>query len=184
MTGADHPNPQAADGSLWTFAVNLYGAPGVAEACLGLQDEYGCDVNVLLFAAWMGAARHHTLTSAEMAEAAAIVRDWHAEIVRPLRSIRRRLKSGPAPAPNATSEALRTRVKSVELEAERIELAMLEALAERACASGSSSGGESVQNLEVAVRHFSGGEVSAEALGLIQVIAKGLNMRMATAAPK
>jgi uncharacterized protein (TIGR02444 family) len=184
MREADHPHPQPADAPLWTFAVNLYGAPGVAEACLALQDRYGCDVNVLLFAAWMGAAHHHTLSSVELAEAAATVQHWHAEIVRPLRSVRRRLKSGPPPARHATTEALRARVKSVELEAERIELAMLEALAARAYTRGSTSGGESLANLEVAVRYFSGGEVSAEALGLIRVIEKGLNMHIAVAAPE
>jgi len=103
--------------------------------------------------------------------------------VRPLRSVRRRLKSGPPPAPNAISEALRARVESVELEAERIELAILEELAARAYTRGLNSVGKSLENLELALRHFSG-EVSAEALGLIRVIQKGLNMHIAVAAPE
>jgi len=184
MSHPDHLKPQPTDASLWAFAVDLYTAPGVAEACLDLQDRYGCDVNVLLFAAWMRAAHHHTLTSIEMTEIAASVQDWHTEIVCPLRSVRRRLKAGPAPAPSATSEALRARVKSVELEAERIELAMLEALAARAYTRGSNSGGESLENLEVAVRHFSGGNLSAEALELIRAVEKGLDIYMAVAAPE
>jgi uncharacterized protein (TIGR02444 family) len=93
-----------------------------------LQDRYNCDVNLLLFAAWVGAVRNRTLTSGEMNGAALAVRDWHAEIVRPLRDVRRRLKSGPFSAPDA-SDSLRARIKSVEIEAERLELAALQKLA-------------------------------------------------------
>jgi uncharacterized protein (TIGR02444 family) len=167
----------AAGMSLWTFAVDLYAAPGVADACLGLQDRHGCDVNVLLFAAWMGAVRHHALAPAEMVEAAASVHDWHAEIVRPLRGVRRRLKSGPLPAPDA-SEALRTRIKAIEIEAERIELATLETLAAKWHVRDVERGGATLENLEIAVRHFTGGEPLHEALELIRAIEKGVATSM------
>jgi uncharacterized protein (TIGR02444 family) len=182
MSDADHPRREPADATLWGFAVELYTAPGVAEACLALQDRHGCDVNVLLFATWMGAVHHRALTPAEMAEAAATVQDWHAEIVRPLRSVRRRLKSGPAPAPNGTTESLRARLKSVELEAERVELAILEALAAQWQAIDGESDGASLENLKAAVQYFSAGEASVEALELIGAMAKGLQMRVAMAA--
>ena len=32
----------------WTFALAIYAKPGVAEACLALQDEAGVDVMMLL----------------------------------------------------------------------------------------------------------------------------------------
>jgi uncharacterized protein (TIGR02444 family) len=184
MSDADHPKPKAADASLWAFAVDLYAAPGVEEACLALQDRHGCDVNVLLFAAWMGAVHRRAITPAEMAEAAAKIQDWHAEIVRPLRSVRRRLKSGPSPAPSEISESLRARLKCVELEAERIELATLETLAAIGQTRDSGHDGESLENLRVAVRHFGGSEPVAEALELIRAIEKGLRMRATFATPK
>lgn len=181
MSDAGHPRPQATDASLWGFAVDLYAAPGVADACLALQDRHGCDVNVLLFAAWMGAVHRRAITPAEMAEAVASVQSWHAEIVRPLRSVRRRLKSGPPPAPNESSESLGARIKDIELEAERIELAALERGAAIGQTRGSGEDGATLENLRAAVRHFAGMNPDAEALKLISVIEKALRMRVKSA---
>ena len=33
----------------WRFSLRFYSRPGVASACLALQDEAGADVNVMLF---------------------------------------------------------------------------------------------------------------------------------------
>jgi hypothetical protein len=92
------------------------------------------------------------------------------------------LRSGPSPAPSETSESLRARLKCVELQAERIELATLEALAAMRQTRGSGHGGESLENLRVAVQHFGGSEPAAEALELIRAIEKGLTMRATFAA--
>jgi uncharacterized protein (TIGR02444 family) len=159
--------------SLWGFAIALYSAPGVADACLALQDRYGCDVNLLLFAAWMGAVRNRTLASGEMNEAALAVRDWHAEIVRPLRGVRRRLKSGPLPAPDRASEALRARIKSVEIDAERLELAALETVAAKWHAGNDKPQPGLLPNLKTALSFFIDGGPPSEALELIRTIEKG-----------
>jgi uncharacterized protein (TIGR02444 family) len=159
-----------AERSLWNFAVDLYAAPGVADACLALQDRHGCDVNVVLFAAWMGAVRRDRVRGAEMAEIAAQVAAWRDEIVRPLRAIRRRLKSGPSPAPSDATDELRTRLKAAELDSERIELLQLEALARKRQPTGDDPAKASLDNLTHAVRLFAAGHVDAEATQLIQVI--------------
>lgn len=39
---------------LWDWAVAAYGAPGVGEACLTLQDSHDQNVPVLLWSAWGG----------------------------------------------------------------------------------------------------------------------------------
>jgi uncharacterized protein (TIGR02444 family) len=174
MSEPENPPPEAAEGSLWAFAVKLYSAPGVADACLGLQDRFGCDVNVLLFAAWMGAVRHCAITPAEMAETIALVRPWHAEIVRPLRDVRRRLKSAPLPAPRESSEALGTCIKAIELESERIELSVLEQFAERWPSALAARNGQSLGNLDTAVRHFTGEEPPNEALDLARAIERAI----------
>jgi uncharacterized protein (TIGR02444 family) len=184
MSDGGHPQPQGSEASLWAFAVDLYAAPGVAEACLALQDRHGCDVNVLLFAAWVGAVHRGAIVPPEMAEAVANVQDWQAEIVRPLRSMRRRLKSGPPPAPNESSDSLRARIKAIEIEAERIELAALESLAANGLTRGSGDGGASLENLTLAVRHFAGTDPDAEALNLIRAIENGLRTRVTSAATK
>ena len=49
-------------GALWRFALAVYQKPGVSDACLLLQDRHGCNVTLLLFAAWAGAERGVALT--------------------------------------------------------------------------------------------------------------------------
>lgn len=115
------------DSGLWPFALALYGAAGVSQACLTLQDRAGADVPMLLWAAWLG-ADGRALGPNDPARARDAVAAWHREIVQPLRAVRQRMKSGPAPAPSDRTEALRDRLKAVEIGAERIELAMLETI--------------------------------------------------------
>ncbi|UEM19468.1 TIGR02444 family protein [Skermanella mucosa] len=122
--GAKDPAADPA-GDLWRFALALYGRPGVSGHCLMLQDRHGCDVTVLLFAAWAGAARGIALAARDLAAARAAVEAWHGEVVRPLRAVRRRLKQGPPPAPTGRTGELRARIQAIEIEAERIELEVL-----------------------------------------------------------
>lgn len=112
---------------LWRFVLDVYGRDGVPQACLGLQDRRGQDVCLLLFALWAGAARGRRLDGADLERLRAAAAPWHHEVVRGLRAVRKRLKSGPAPAPSPATEALRARVQAAEIEAERIELAALAA---------------------------------------------------------
>ena len=56
-------------GALWRFALAVYQKPGVSDACLLLQDRHGCNVPLLLFAAWAGAERGVVLTADEVAAA-------------------------------------------------------------------------------------------------------------------
>jgi uncharacterized protein (TIGR02444 family) len=114
--------------ALWRFALAVYQKPGVSDACLLLQDRYGCNVTLLLFAAWAGAERGVALEAEEMTVAAETVGAWHGEVVEPLRSVRRRLKHGPPPAPDAATGKLRARLQAIEIDAERIELETLAGL--------------------------------------------------------
>jgi uncharacterized protein (TIGR02444 family) len=112
-------------GALWRFAVAVYQKPGVSDACLLLQDRHGCNVTLLLFAAWAGAEHGVALTADEVAAAGNAVRPWHGEVVEPLRVVRRRLKHGPPPAPDNATAKLRAHLQAVEIDAERIELETL-----------------------------------------------------------
>ena len=98
----------------WDWAVAVYARPGVAAACLDLQDAYGQNVPLLLWALWRGG---------DVTRAIAVARSWEDEVVAPLRGVRRRLKG------RAGAEGLREHVKAVELEAERTLMAELEPLA-------------------------------------------------------
>ena len=120
------PDPAEAP-SLRDFAVATYGGDGVQAACLTLQDAHGLDVNVVLFAGWAGAVAGRALGPQDVAAASEAVRRWREEVVRPLRSVRRALKSM-EPLADARA-ALRARVKAAELEAELLQLDALEGLA-------------------------------------------------------
>lgn len=119
---------QALDSPFWAFSLKVYGAEGVAAECLALQERLGLDVNLLLFAAYMGAVEGVTLDAHDIAAAAGAVSAWHHDMVRALRGVRRALKPLSLDAHNpmrAEAVGLRTQVKAAELEAEKIEQAML-----------------------------------------------------------
>jgi uncharacterized protein (TIGR02444 family) len=107
------------------FALAVHEAEGVSAACVSLQDQFGLDVNLLLLAAYVGAARGQTLTADQLDTARAVVDAWNIEVVRPLRGVRRRLKSGPAPAPTPQTDEMRAQVAKAELDGELIELELL-----------------------------------------------------------
>ncbi len=106
----------------WNFSLELYAGEGVAEACLDLQDRRGCDVNILLFCCWLGASGRPTLTAERLRAILAVSDAWQAEIVRPLRQVRKLLKdrSWTATLPE-TVDAARRRVADAELAAEHAE---------------------------------------------------------------
>lgn len=105
----------------WAFALEIYARPGVADACLTLQNEAGVDVMLLLVVTFAAVKHRILLTAAEIRELDDACRPWREQIVRPLRTIRSCLKTGPAPAPNSETEELRSRIKAVELAAERLQ---------------------------------------------------------------
>ena len=107
------------DNPFWDFSLSLYGRPGVTEACLGLQDRHGLDVNLLLLCCWAGTEGRH-LGAAEMACLRASAAAWQRQVVRPLRGVRRWLKIQ-TEVPAGLAEPLRAAIKERELEAERIE---------------------------------------------------------------
>ncbi len=124
------PAPAFPDNPFWDFSLAVYGRAGVGEACVALQDRHGLDVNLLLLCCW-AATRGRGLDAAELSRLVAAVAGWQREVVRPLRGVRRWLKSQAVGAAGA-ARALRAAVKAQELEAERIEqLLLFEALGAR-----------------------------------------------------
>ena len=113
----------------WNFSLELYAGEGVAEACLDLQERRGCDVNILLFCCWLGASGRSTLTAERLRVILKASDLWQAEIVRPLREVRKRLKDQPwTAALPETVDATRRRVADAELAAEHAEQLKLAAL--------------------------------------------------------
>jgi uncharacterized protein (TIGR02444 family) len=113
----------------WRFSLQFYRLPGVADACIALQDEAGVDVNLLLFLLW-NARMGRVLSRSDVEALESRVAEWRDGVVIPLREMRRQLKSPPTLVEKGTAEAFRTRIKQVELEAERLQQEGLFALAQ------------------------------------------------------
>jgi len=116
-TGMIDATGEPPDGeSLWRFSLAFYAHPGVSEALIELQDRASFDVNLMLFALWLGVSGRGRLTKDELADAARIARPIGADIVEPLRALRRKLRSDP----DADVQRLREGIKALELAAEKI----------------------------------------------------------------
>ncbi len=109
----------------WAFALHIYALPGVADACLRLQDDAGVDVMMSLATVFVAVRHGVLLTASEIRELDDVCRPWREQIVQPLRAIRTRLKSGPLPAPGDATEPFRSTIKAAELAAERLQNRLL-----------------------------------------------------------
>jgi len=116
--------------SFWEYSVRVYGENGVADALLALQNDYGADVNMLLFCYWTGGVRGRF--SDELFDAAyKFSQLWYENVVGPLRNTRVWMKKTGCQFPKIDSDScmsLRDRIKSVELQAEKLQQATLESL--------------------------------------------------------
>src|SRR5262245_46763234 len=130
MTSTDtqSANSSAQGSPFWRFSLRLYRAPDVGDACIALQEEAGVDVNLLLFVLWQ-ATQRRALTAADVKALDQTIGGWRDTAVIPLRNVRRALKSAPGLVDPNTAEAFRTRIKAVELEAERLQQEAMYALA-------------------------------------------------------
>jgi uncharacterized protein (TIGR02444 family) len=104
----------------WRFSVKFYAVPGVAPACIELQDQAKVDVNVLFFLLW-NATEKRALSAVDVDEVERAIGAWRDMTVVPIRNVRRALKSPPPVMAADTAEGFRTRIKAVELEAERLQ---------------------------------------------------------------
>ncbi len=115
---------------LWEFSLEFYAQPGVASACLALQDRCGVDVNVLLLMCWCG-LQGVCIDSASLARLLSepqLVR-WRRWVIEPLRRGRRGLSRRDM----MLLRLLRRALAAVELAAERVEQAFLFAWWRRSC---------------------------------------------------
>ncbi|WP_285428482.1 TIGR02444 family protein [Pseudomonas sp. lyk4-R2A-8] len=111
---------------LWSFALSMYARPGIEAACLRLQAQ-GADVCLVLCGAWL--EQRGVIQTAERLQALRqIAGPWQTQVIEPLRQLRVQWRT------NAQQDkplaALRERIKSMELEAERQLLMRLEELIE------------------------------------------------------
>ena len=111
MVGADMTSDLSSN-PFWDYSLATYGRPQVAEICLALQDNFEIDVNFLLYALWLGSGGYE-LTETHLSALEGEVARWRAEVLKPLRALRRQL---PVDGPGA---AIRDEIRAIELRAER-----------------------------------------------------------------
>jgi len=111
---------QAETTPFWRFSLHFYRQAGVSDACIALQDDCGVDVNLLLFLLWL-ADDGHLLSADEVKKLDDRVRDWRNLTIIPIRETRRRLKGACTLIEPGKQEAFRTKVKAIELDAERLQ---------------------------------------------------------------
>lgn len=112
---------QSTTEALWRFSLMVYTRPGVADALICLQDRNGHNVDLVLFALWLGLCEGARLNPAELKRAKAAIEGIDRGVVAPLRQLRRALKADLDPG----ITALRRRVLALEIAAERYVLARL-----------------------------------------------------------
>jgi uncharacterized protein (TIGR02444 family) len=107
--------------AFWRFSLAIYARPGVASACLVLQDQYRRDVNLALYCSWLGVSGRGRLDAGSLAAADHAVADWRRDVVENFRAARRAIKAAALP----DSDGVYAKAKAVELEAERLLQRML-----------------------------------------------------------
>lgn len=110
---------------LWAFSLAFYAEAGMAEALLALQDAAGRDVNLILFAIWLGLSGRGRLDAPRLDAAERAVRPLRAGAIEPLRAVRRLLKG----TADADLQVLREKIKAIELDAEQAAQDRLAAIA-------------------------------------------------------
>ena len=119
------PDAPRDESPFWRFSLRFYARTKVSAACLVLQDEAGADVNLLLFLLFL--AEHQRQVSAgDVAELDRAIVAWRDCVVKPLRAIRRALKTGVGEISVTVSETFRGQIKRLELDSEHIEQSVLE----------------------------------------------------------
>ncbi len=107
--------------AFWSWAAGVYGRSGVAAQALGLQDEQGANVNLLLLCLYLGDGGM-PLGPDTLERLENTIGPWNREVTQGLRRVRRSLKAWPD---METAGALRKRIAQEELVAERVEQGLL-----------------------------------------------------------
>jgi uncharacterized protein (TIGR02444 family) len=141
--------PDLQPSPLWRFSLGLYRVPGMADACIRLQDGSGVDVNLLLYLLWLATAKR-TVTRTEIEDIERQIAPWRDQAVIPLREVRRAIKTPPAAIDPRLAELLRTKVKALELESERLQQEALYVLAQTAPAGEPAASPEAAARTNVA----------------------------------
>lgn len=116
--------PATARDAFWQFSLEIYSRPQVADLCLGLQDEHGFDVNIVLLCLWLARDEGRILGLADIRLLRAGAAHLNENLVLPIRQARRwaRTMIDPAADPRIKAERQEfySALKAIELRAEHL----------------------------------------------------------------
>ena len=138
--------------AFWCFSLAFYERPGVPDALIALQDRDGFDVNLVLFALWLGISGREPLDSDALAAAERAAGTLRREMIEPLRNLRRKLRHHP----DGDVQRLRESVKALEIAGEKLVQDRLARLAGSGCAGTCPGGGRAAAHANLAL--YLGGE--------------------------
>ena len=105
----------------WDFSVEVYARPEVSKLCLELQNNYGTDINMLLFACWLGQSGRGAVSVAAWRAMILRINKWREEVIKPLRKLRHLLRHE-----QLAPKDMKEQIFQCELQAEHVEQSVLE----------------------------------------------------------
>lgn len=102
----------------WRYSLKLYSKNIVKDICLDLQNQFGVNINIILFCCWHAATSRGGLTTEQIQLLISNIDGWHCEITQGLRHLRALISN--IPEQNWTSD-LRKDILAHELVSEHIE---------------------------------------------------------------
>tara|TARA_Y100000588_G_scaffold307576_1_gene331800 strand:- start:78 stop:623 length:546 start_codon:yes stop_codon:yes gene_type:complete len=132
----------------WQFSLAYYQHSNSAETLLRLQNNYGLDINLILFALWVGSIESTALLRDHFQTLDSSITNWRDNIIQPLRKLRQTAKAQTALFSNFSDNFLNM-TSDIELEAERVCQALLcqEYLKLKDLSKGSNKKGLATTNL-------------------------------------
>ncbi|MDH5738282.1 MAG: TIGR02444 family protein, partial [Gammaproteobacteria bacterium] len=110
-----------APSEFWDFSLEVYERPEVSRVCLELQDSYGADINMLLFACWIGQSGRGEISVSAWRAMNLRLNKWRDKVIKPLRKLRHILKHE-----QLAPKGMKDQIFQCELEAEHVEQLVLE----------------------------------------------------------
>ena len=111
---------------LWDYACAQYERTEIRNACLGLQDCCDLNVNLLLCCAWAAHERLAPFDQTTIINLQREIHDWHSSQTKPLRELRKRLKTFMKQMPDLSLREMYDSALALELNMEHVELDCLE----------------------------------------------------------
>ncbi len=112
---------------LWEFALALYSKPLVEETAIALQNEYGVNVNILMWMCWLE-KEGYGIDTDTIHGAERVIQSLHKDFVLPLRALR---KSPQLQDHSELTSRLKASIQAAELVAEQVVVSALYGYSER-----------------------------------------------------